>query len=192
MQGKRRKKIVGFGASSMEGVGDDVGGGFFARLASAVGKYRFVNLGIGGNTTRDMLLRRSQVLRHRPYDLVVLLGCNDYPRANDEHAHMRTSLKEYKTNLCQLLLLIRGERSIFVTSYEVDPKRTGVDSGLFKRYTTAARLVAGDCGYEVIDLYSIVKKSRRNYLAADGVHFNAEGHQFIADLVRPALLRPRS
>ena len=181
------KTMVGFGASSMEGIGDDEGGGFFKRLRPAFDHYGFVNLGIGGNTTRDMLQRAGPLESYRPYDLIVLLGCNDYPRANDANPEVRTTLEEYAQNLSQLLPAIRGQRSLFITSFEVDPVRSGVSAATFERYISRAREIAAASGYEVLDLYRIIKDSGRDYLAADGVHFNAEGHQVIADLVQAVL-----
>jgi hypothetical protein len=76
----------------MAGVGDDERGGFIRRLQSSFTPYRFINLGVGGNTTRDMLKRCGQVEAHRPFDLIVLLGCNDLPRANDECPQVRADL----------------------------------------------------------------------------------------------------
>ncbi len=177
------KTIVGFGASSMEGIGDTEKGGFFNRIQPALGDHHFVNLGIGGHATRDMLQRAAEVTTYQPYDLIVLLGCNDYPRANDAYPHVRASLEEYATNLSQLLPLIKSQRSLFITSFQVDPVRSGVSAETFARYISRAHAIALDSGYEVLDLYTIVKASGRDYLAADGVHFNPQGHQLIADLV---------
>jgi lysophospholipase L1-like esterase len=41
-----------------------------------------------------------------------------------------------------------------------------------------------DCGYEVLNLYTMVRASRRDYLAPDGIHFNAKGHRVVANLVK--------
>ena len=182
-----RKTLVGFGASSMEGIGDDEGGGFFKRLQASFDQFRFVNLGIGGNTTCDMLQRAGELAMYRPYDLIVLLGCNDYPRANDAAPEVRTALEDYAQNLSELLPAIRGQRSLFITSFEVDPIRSGVSAEMFERYISLAREIAVASGYEILDLYRIIKDSGRDYLAADGVHFNAQGHQAIADLVKAVL-----
>lgn len=179
--------IVGFGASSMQGIGDEEQGGFFNRLLASVDQARWVNLGVGGDTTRDMLRRCHEVKAYRPYDLIVLLGCNDYPRANDAYPEVRATLEEYAANLTRLLPSIRGQRNIFITSFEVDPVRSGVSAATFERYISRARAIALDSGYEVIDLYAMLKVARLDYLAADGVHFTGHGHQVIADLVKSTL-----
>ncbi len=43
-----KNKILGFGASSMEGVGDETGGGFFKRIQPAFSPCQFVNLAADG------------------------------------------------------------------------------------------------------------------------------------------------
>ena len=187
-----QKTIVGFGASSMEGIGDETGGGFFKRIQPAFNQHRFINLGIGGNTTRDMLQRCDQVVSYRPYDLIVLPGCNDFPRANDEDSQARTSVEEYCQNLTRILTTIKGKRSIFITSFPVDPIRSGVSAEMFDRYISRAHAIAVNSGYEIIDLYAMIRTSRREYLSSDGIHFNAQGHQAIADLLKSALLHTMS
>ena len=182
-----QKTIIGFGASSVEGVGDDAGGGFIARLQRAVPSRRFVNMGIGGDTSREMLQRRDRLHAYRPYDLIVLLGCNDMPRTNDGNSARRTGLDEYRDNLRLLLGDLRGERSIFVTSFPVDPARSGIAADVFAEYMACARHVSIACGYEVLDLYAAVVASRRDHLAPDGIHFNAEGHRLIAELLMPVI-----
>jgi lysophospholipase L1-like esterase len=179
--------MIGFGASSMEGADDDEGGGFFTRIQPLYPQVRFINMGVGGESTRDMLQRISQVKAHQPYDLIVLLGCNDFPRANDEFPEVRASLEEYARNLSQLLADIRGQRNILITSFPVDTRSTGVQAQLFETYIDRAKAIALVNGFEIIDLYAKVKASNLDFLSEDGMHFNSAGHQYIADLVQTAL-----
>jgi len=142
--------------------------------------------GVGSDTTRDILRRCGHVNARRPYDLVVLLGCNYLPRVNDANPQDRTDIEEYGRNQAQLLPAIRGERSIFITFFPVDPARTGVSVETFERYVERARSISLESGYEVVDLYAIIEESCREYLATDGIHFNPHGHRVIADLVKAA------
>src|SRR5471030_1936019 len=119
------RTILGYGASTMEGVGDPKGG-FFKRLQGMHPEIRWVNLGVGGNTTRDMVARMSACQQQAPYDIVVQLGCNDFPREREAPNPRRTTLAEYTANLNTLLGTIRGERSLFVSSLRVSPDQTGV------------------------------------------------------------------
>ncbi len=88
-------QIIGFGASSMAGVGDSAGG-FFRRLQNAAASQQpdltFFNLGVSGTTTADMLARADEVTVQGNHRLIVLLGCNDVPRANDAAPHRRATL----------------------------------------------------------------------------------------------------
>ena len=177
------KTIIGFGASTMAGVGDSQGG-FFKRVEQAQQQAyqpaQFINLGAGGNTTRDMLRRKGTVTANSAYDLVVILGCNDLPRDNDQSPSRRTSLAEYRRNLRLLLPTIRGQRSLFISSFLVAADRTGVQPTTFARYMATASHIAVSNGYAIWDLYQECQADVARYWAADGVHFNDAGHQLIA------------
>ena len=178
-----KKNIIGFGASSMAGVGDSIGEGFFKRIQSKLTNYSFINLGVGGFTTKDMLIQSKKAENFKPYDLIVLLGCNDLPRKNDSKPQNRTTLDEYEQNLDKILTQIKGEKNTFITSFPVDFLKSGISSIHFESYIACAKSVAIKNQYEVIDLYSIIKNSQNDFLASDGMHFNSDGHQFIADLI---------
>lgn len=175
--------IVGYGASTMAGSGDSQGG-FFKRVEQLYKQWhpqtQFVNLGVGGNTTRDMLERLAAVESIPTYDLIVLLGCNDLPRDNDQFASTRTTLPEYSANLQALLPKIRGKRSLFISSFSVSSEQTGVKKMDFDSYVTAAVQIAGENGYSIWDLYHESQDVVAKYWAADGLHFNDAGHQLIA------------
>jgi lysophospholipase L1-like esterase len=181
-----QRTLVGFGASTQQGAGDKTGGGYFAR-AEKLAKpsrpgWRWINRGIGGNTTRDMLARVSTVMVHAPYDLVVVLGCNDMPRANDKNPKARTDLAEYEKNLDEILRRVKGEKSLFITSFPVSQEKTGVAPETFAQYMNAAKTVAQKHGYEIWDLYTeLLGGKAEQYWADDGLHFNDAGHQFLAE-----------
>jgi lysophospholipase L1-like esterase len=182
--------LVGFGASSMEGAGDDESDGFLNRLKPAVAGQELVNLGVGGDTTRAMLRRADDVTRHRPHDLIVLLGCNDYPRKNDAHPASRTAPREYVLNLTKLLNTIRGQRNLFITSFPADPARTGIAAADSATYVGLAKSAAVNCGYGILDLFEAVRSTGMDFLADDGLHYTPAGHRFIAALVRLAYAAP--
>jgi len=118
----------------------------------------------------------------------VLLGCNDVPRDRDLTPGIRPSLEEYRRNLDELLGLIRGEYSLFVTSFPVCAPRTGVRPEILTRYMEAALEVARDHEYEIWDLHGeLGGAGAEPYLAADGKHFNELGHAMIAGRVTEKL-----
>jgi lysophospholipase L1-like esterase len=171
----------------MQGAGDQSGGGFLKRAeqlakASHPG-IRWINRGIGGNTTRDMLARVSTVTVHAPFDLVVVLGCNDMPRANDKSPKIRIELAEYAANLEGLFSRIKGGRSLFVTSFPVSQEKTGVAPETFEKYMSVAVAAAERHGYEIWDAYNELLGKTDPYWADDGLHFNDAGHQMLAEAV---------
>ena len=109
--------------------------------------FKIVNLGVGGDTTRQMLARTGTVETHKPDCTIVLLGCNDMPRTGDGSPERRTSLEEYAQNLKLIFPKLRSKRSIFLTSFYVK----WIDEALFVRYMDTARQLAE--GYEIWDLF---------------------------------------
>jgi len=174
------KTILGFGASSMQGVKDSQGG-FLKRLDTRLNhdakKYNVINLGIGGNTTRDMLARIDTVEPHKPDCTIILLGCNDMPRDSDgepERAR-KISLDEYGRNLEAIFTRLRSPRNIFITSFYVRL----INRDLFASYMETARNLA--VGYEIWDLFQDSLTLPASYYAPDQVHFNDEGHEYLCN-----------
>lgn len=172
------KTILGFGASSMQGTGDS-NGGFLKRLELTLNrdskKFNVVNLGIGGDTTREMLARIGEAGNYKPSCSIVLLGCNDLPREGDRMPERRTSLHEYEQNLKVIFQKLRCERSIFLTSFYVNE----IKEDLFVQYMEAAKRLA--VGYEIWDLFQDSRSLLPGYLASDFAHFNEAGHQYICE-----------
>lgn len=178
----------------MRGVGDSQGG-FMTRLAAAFAHtpdIRLHNLGIGGNTTRDMLHRVPDVEAVTPREIIVLLGCNDVPRANDKSPANRTSIDQYAANLSAILPRIKGERCLFISSFRVCDQRTGVSLGTLRQYMEVAIATARQNDYEVWDLFADSFDKASTYWAPDGMHFNDAGHQMIAEHVVGWIATPGS
>ena len=182
------RTIIGFGASSMQGTGDSAGG-FFHRLTAKLSPLhphlKFLNCGIGGHGTREMLLRTQAVTAISPREVIVLLGCNDLPRVGDNRPQARTTLEAYTTNLDQLLQQVRGQRNLFISSFAVCSRRTGVEPALFDTYMTHALQLARKHNYDIWDLYRETQNEVSRFWAKDGLHFNDAGHQLLADKVEP-------
>ena len=167
----------------MAGAGDSQGG-FFRRTQDAVAAVRpdweFINQGVGGDTTCAMLARVGDAVGEDAHDLIVMLGCNDLPRANDSRPQIRTTPGEYEQNLRKLLPQIKGGFSLFITSFPVCADRTGVADDLLASSMSAARTIASESGYEIWDLFGELQGTDLTpYWAADGLHFNDAGHAMI-------------
>lgn len=177
-------KLIGFGASTMHGVGDSQGG-FFKRLEAklaAAGKPReCLNFGIGGNSTRDMLGRFGEVRAHLPSATVIVLGCNDLPREFDAWPQNRVPLADYEANLKLMFRELAHPETIFVSSFRVCPVRTGIEPETFSEYMGAALKMAGRFKLATWDLYAESARFGDEYFAQDGLHYNDAGHEFIAE-----------
>jgi lysophospholipase L1-like esterase len=183
-------KLIGFGASTMQGVGDSRGG-FFRRLEEKLGAgghpHDCLNFGIGGNSTPDMLARIDQVTPHLPCRSIILLGCNDLPRAGDTNPGKRTSLQDYARNLETILRHFAKSPAIFVSSFAVCPKRTGIDPATFATYLGEALRIATSLNLQIWDLYAESLSFGDKYWADDGLHYNDAGHEFIAGRILPLI-----
>jgi len=177
-------KLIGFGASSVEGVGDSQGG-FFKRLGAklaTVGKpHECLNFGIGGNTTRDMLPRIDQVRPHLPARVVVLLGSNDFVREADPEPLKRVPLTEHAQNVADILDVLGGPGTIFVSSFAVCQRRTGISPSVFASYMSEALKIATKRPITIWDLHAESLAWGDRYLAEDGLHYNDAGHELIAE-----------
>lgn len=183
------RTILGIGASTMAGAGDNLGG-FFNRLARQRADRRMVNFGVGGFKVKDMLAITGGVAVHRPFRSLVLLGCNDVPRIREGIEQPRTSVADYAALLDRLLGQVRGdEGGVFVSSFQPDPERSGVAVRTMDTYMAEALRLARSHGYEIWDLYHELRQSPKlaDYWAADGLHFNAAGHTFLAERIGPLL-----
>jgi lysophospholipase L1-like esterase len=183
-------KLIGFGASTMQGAGDSQGG-FFKRLEaklSGAGRARkWLNFGVGGNSTRDMLARFDAVKVHLPCPAVILLGSNDFPRAGDVWPQNRLALPDYAANLRILFAAFSHPQTLFVSSFLICPRRTGMDPAVFRSYMQTALKIAAEHWMAIWDLYAESLGFGDKYYADDGVHYNDAGHEFIAEHVFRAL-----
>jgi lysophospholipase L1-like esterase len=177
-------RLVGFGASTVQGAGDSEGG-FFRRLerklAAAGTPHQCLNHGVGGDSTRDMLARFQAVRNDLPGRAVILLGSNDIPRDRDPWPQNRVPLDEYEANVRMLLAPFVHPGAIFVSSFLICPRRTGMDPGTFARYLEAALRIAKSRALETWDLHAESCGFGEKYFSADGVHYNDAGHEFIAE-----------
>lgn len=176
-------KLLGFGASTMQGVGDSQGG-FFKRLerklATASNPRECLNFGVGGNSSADMLARFDEVRAHLPCPAIILLGSNDIPRDNDAWPQNRLGAAAYEANLEKMFPVFSDPQTIFVSSFLICPKRTGMHPETFVRYMEIALRLAARNGMTIWDLYNESLHLGDEYFADDGVHYNDAGHEFIA------------
>ncbi len=188
------KRVVFLGDSITDGWSNPRYGGFFP------GK-PYVNRGIGGQTTAQMLLRfRADVIDNRPAALVILAGTNDVS-ANAGPV----TVKQIEDNLATMaeLAKLHGIRTVLssltpVCDAKKDPEgrpriqtksRPPETLNALNRWLTeyAARndLVYLDYFSAMADADGLLKPE----LTDDGLHPNAAGYAVMAPLAEAAIVR---
>lgn len=166
-----------------EGLGD----GYVRDLHDTFGpqRPRIVNVGISGNRAVDLVDRwQSDVLKHEPDVLSVLIGINDTWRRYDEDDP--TSTESFEQSYRELLepvqaKLVLIEPFLLAVKEEQHAWRDDLDP----KIEVVRRLAAE---YGAILVPADVEFNRQaesvgaTTLADDGVHPTAAGHRFLAEL----------
>lgn len=151
------------------------------------------NLGVSGDTTRDLLTRIESETKVRrwendPLMAVIAIGTND-----------SSLLDKFKVNLEQIVAIIRPltETVVLVGNPACDETRTtpvfwgdySYNNQDLERSEQIIATVAKEHGLPYVPVFQKFKQEldAGNDLLQDGLHPNAEGHQLIADLCKPVL-----
>lgn len=149
---------------------------------------RFINRGIGGNRTSDLLARwEEDCLAVKPDVLSILIGINDTWRRFDSNS--TTSTEQYEENYRQLLSQVRnrlGDIPVLIMEPFLMPFvpdklnwREDLDPKIH-----AARKVAQEFGAHYLpldgDFAAGCIKAEYQVFSADGVHPSPAGHALIA------------
>lgn len=153
--------------------------------------YRVINMGISGNTVRDLHDRwKEDVLSKRPEVLTIMVGINDVWRQYDElfQVDEHVFIDEYKEKLEKIIELSKeqGTRIIVMSPFLIEQNKEDKMKKHLEVYIDAARTISMDKGIEFIELqkvfedYLINNDAYSMTLSADRVHPNLTGHMIIA------------
>ena len=159
------RAVVAFGDSLTAGYGAPVGQSYPDVLAQKISR-PVVNLGVSGETAAQAPARIGQVLRERPYMVLIEFGAND---------HMRQQSRQAAINaVAQIVDEVQNFGAIAVV---VDTGGPGMGE-----YTKAYKKIAQEKGALFVPgiLKGIFYKPR---LKSDQVHPNAAGYALVADKV---------
>ena len=162
--------IVLFGDSLVEGVGARQSGGLPGILSRDL-NVQVINEGESGNTTRDAFMRLSDVTRHRPNIVVVLLGGNDILRSIPE--------EETFENLEAIVTTLQQSGAVTVI--------LGVQSGVFfDEYEDNFEALAQQTGSLYVP--NVLEEwFDQPTLKSDQIHPNDAGYQVMAEEISPTL-----
>jgi acyl-CoA thioesterase I len=111
-----RGAVVCFGASTVQG---NVSYNFVDELARRLPDRVFVNAGVNGETSAQVLARVPEVTACQPTDVIVMVGANDlFAIRGARLARTRTTFDDYRTNLTAI---VRGLRPARVALLSIQP-----------------------------------------------------------------------
>ena len=169
-------------------------------LAYPERRIRYINAGIGGNSTRQMLARLDvDILTHYPEWLFLSAGVVEVRRTyQPDRVSERVPLDEYAANLTKMIsMALNG--GIPVILLEPTPHARPVTGGpaeltlqdvqmLTRQYARAMKQVAQETGIGFILLFDAMLHMEQSLaveasLYADEVHLNARGDLLYSQLV---------
>jgi len=180
-------RIFSFGASTAQGAKDNVGGGFIGRMGARLEREQIghaENFGIGGENTTQMVQRLDALADVSKTDIaIVTLGINDVPRYPDSRPERRVALEKHKTNVHEILTFLQARcHVIYANQYPVQYEQLGFKPKTVADYRNVGVAVAESLDVDVVDIFEMIDATLFDrFIHEDGMHFNAEGHQFIAD-----------
>jgi lysophospholipase L1-like esterase len=198
MQFKPRQKIVFIGDSITDCGRRDAAAPFgsgYVSIARALllARYpelglRFANMGISGNTVRDLAARwERDVVQEKPDWLSVMIGINDVWRAFDGRPDNAVPLDEYEATLRRLLDRARtatGTRLILMEPYMIEPSHAEPMRHEMDRYGAVVRALAADYNAILVRTQAAFDAALQHTTpgdwAQDRIHPNLPGHAIIA------------
>ena len=172
-----------------------IGSGYVHYVESLIGaaypghRLRIWNMGIGGNTIRDLAARWSRhVLDLRPDWLSILIGINDAWRQLDPclPPGWQVPVGEYEETLEKLIRETRPQLQglILMTPYFVEPDRSVPMRKMMDRYGDVVRTLAPKHQAVLVDTQAAIDRALGDLapedLASDRVHINEIGHMILA------------
>lgn len=189
------QRIIAIGASSVQGRVDPERGGWVGRLRAwheSNARHNAVyNLGIGGNTTEDLLKRlKPEGLPRKPDLIIFSLGLNDTRRVGGPKAGNDVPLDKFEANIKKLVEIGKEMAEvIFVGVYPIDDSKTvpipwDNDKYYFlsdaKKYEALTKKVVLSQNIPYLDIWSDwIKKDYKKLLYEDGLHASSKGHREI-------------
>lgn len=188
-----------FGASSTQGFYDVEKGGWADRLKiyayerslNKEGYFEVFNLGVSGNTSRDLLKRFYAEAKARdPTIIIISLGDND--------SALKIPLNEYESNMGKIFSQAKDitKEVIVLGTKKVDEKLTKpvpwntecyyVNEEI-QKYDAKLRKLAENHKIEYVSLFDVLNEKDLE----DGLHPNSRGHKKIFEKVKDVLINKK-
>jgi lysophospholipase L1-like esterase len=177
-----------YGASITWGASDIQKGGWVERLKSFCienhDDINIYNLGIPGNTTKDLLKRfKNETVVRNPGLIIFAIGTNDSSYVKDKNNNL-VNLKQFNKNLLKLIKFAHRVTSniIFVGLTRVDESKTMpvywdntvyYDNESIEKYDSVIKDIADKNKLEYVEMKNVVQLNDLD----DGIHPNSLGHE---------------
>lgn len=151
---------------------------------------RVTNMGISGNTSRDLLSRwQTDVIDLKPDWVTILIGINDIWRKFDrpKQKEIHVPIEEYKENVKSMIERTKeaGSKVVLMTPFYLEPNKEDAMRAMSDQYGQICIELAREYGLILVDLQSRFNEFMvNNYpavLSPDRVHPNTVGHMMIAN-----------
>jgi len=150
---------------------------------------RLINMGISGNTVRNLKERwQTDVVDLKPDWVSIMIGINDVWRQYDQPVitESHVYLEEYKSTLDELVKatqpLVKG--IILMTPFYIEPNADDPMRKTMDEYGRAVKEIAAANGTRLVDIQAafqpVLEHTYPAQLAWDRVHPNMTGHMVIA------------
>ena len=150
---------------------------------------RVVNMGISGNTVRDLAARwQSDVLNLKPDWLSIMIGINDVwrqfhsPGVTESHVYTDEYEETLESLVKATLPSLKG--MVLMTPYIIEANKSDLMRSAMDRYGEIVKRIAAQYGTLVVDTQSVFDSILSTYhsaaLALDRIHPNTIGQMIIA------------
>jgi len=174
--------IVAFGDSLTSGQGVAADQNYPSLLQIELDKagyrYRVVNAGISGNTTRDGLGRMDNVMRHKPEVAILVLGGNDGLRG--------LPIAQMKENLTAIIERFQRDNVQVILGGMEAPPNWGPD--YTKEFRDTFVNLASTYSLTFVPFFLEGVAADRDLNQADGIHPTTEGYKIVVRNLLPVLM----
>jgi lysophospholipase L1-like esterase len=145
---------------------------------------QFLNRGVGGDTTRNMLERFDRdVLAHKPDWVSIAIGVNDVWRFFDARPNEAVLIDEFEANYRKLLGSLHGKAGlILVSPFLIEPDRSDPFRVRVDHYGAVVKSLALEFGALFVPFQEAFDASslEPSMFSDDRVHPNETGSQLMA------------
>jgi lysophospholipase L1-like esterase len=146
---------------------------------------QFLNRGVGGDTTRNVLMRfERDVLAHHPDWVSMAIGVNDVWRFFDSRPNEVVLIDEFEANYRKLLEPLQGNTGlILVSPFLIEPNRADPFRARVDEYVAVVKRLALEFEAIFVPFQDAFDASllEPSAFSDDRVHPNASGSQLMAE-----------